>query len=70
MINYGVPLGLAGLGVGMGMIGSGMADAGMPGAEGLVSGGEAAVGFVPVAVNIWGGGKVISMLKGFPRGRI
>ena len=70
MVGFGIPLGLAGIGVGMGTIGSKMADAGMSGTEGLVSGGQAAVGFVAPAVNIWGGGKVLGMLKGFPKGRL
>jgi len=69
-MEFGIPLGIAGLGVGMGTLGSKMAEAGMSGTEGLTSGGEAAVGFVKPAVNIWGGGTVIKMLKGFPRGRL
>ena len=68
-MEFGIPLGIAGLGVGMGTLGSKMAAAGMSGTEGLTSGGEAAVGFVPIAVNVWGGGKVMGMLKKFP-GRI
>ncbi len=68
--GFGIPFGLAGIGVGMGTIGTGMAAAGMSGTEGLVSSGQVATGFIAPAVNIVGAGMTIRLLKGFPRGRL
>ena len=64
---YGVreTFGVAGLGIGMGIIGSKLTSAGLSGGEGLTAGGEAATGFISPMVNISMGGQVIRMLKDF-----
>lgn len=61
--HMAIPFGLAGMGVGMGMLGEQMASAGMAGTAGLTSGGAAAVGFVGPAVNIVGAGMVLGLLR-------
>jgi len=54
--TVGVSLGLAGAGIGMGIIGDALDS------PGLSSAGSAAVGIVPVAVTVGMGGALINML--------
>jgi len=58
---YGVKetLGVAGLGVGMGILGEQL------GSSGLSQGGAVAVGFVPTVVTVGMGGTLIGMLKDY-----
>jgi len=54
-------LGVAGLGVGLGVLGDKL------GSTGLQQGGQVAVNFVPAMVNVGMAGTTINMLKGFKR---
>lgn len=66
-MGYGLegPFGIAGMGIGMGIIGSKLSAAGISGGADLTTGGAVATGFISPAVNISMGGSVIKMLKGF-----
>jgi len=56
--SFGVPFGLAGMSVGMGMLGEQL------GSTGLTEGAEAAGAWVSPAVNITAGSMAIKQLKG------
>ncbi len=55
--------GLAGAGIGMGIIGEQMTNAGMVGGAGLSEGGAVATSFISPMVSISAGGMVIRMLR-------
>lgn len=67
LFGLGETFGLAGAGIGMGIIGSRLTAAGITGGADLTAAGATATGFISPMVSISGGGMVMRMLKDFGR---